>query len=384
MLFSSRIYSMKTKGYLLYYRLTILGVFAIFLLSAFLSSAPDGQSQTEPVDLASPKVSPASLSVAPASPASNPQTDVPASSTAASPASAVALPEEVYVGIFLQNVNDIDIKSSNFMMDFYIWFRWKGEFDPTASFEFVNLVDSWAMTKQDVYPEPETLPDGSKYQVLRIQGKFNRKFDLADFPLDKQELVIELEDSRHQTKDLRYVADVASTGIAPQIRLPGWEIKGARTLVRDFQYETDFGRPITGKRETYSRLRFSLEIARPEGAYLFRLLFPMIIVLLSSFVVFFMAPSFIDARSTIALTALFSMIALHLTVSSDLPQVGYLRLIDKLYNLSYLITFATLLQSVWAARLCERKEEARALRIDRLCLFIFPIVTFLGFIFLLS
>ena len=104
--------------------------------------------------------------------------------------------ETVHVGIYLQNVNDIDIKSSTFLMDFYLWFKWKGEINPTESFEFLNLVDSWSMTRQEVYSEPRVLPDGTKYQVYRIQGKFNRKFDLSAFPLDVQDLAIEIEDFR--------------------------------------------------------------------------------------------------------------------------------------------------------------------------------------------
>src|SRR5688572_25173718 len=106
-------------------------------------------------------------------------------------APSAAAPQEALVGIHLQNVNDIDMKASLFTLDFYVWFRWKGDIDPSTSFEFTNVVEKWGMTRDAIYPEPVQLADGSRYQCFHVQGKFNRKFDLRAYPLDDQHLPIE-------------------------------------------------------------------------------------------------------------------------------------------------------------------------------------------------
>ena len=296
---------------------------------------------------------------------------------------AASAPVEVTVGIYLQNVNDIDIKSSAFMMDFYLWFLWEGDIDPTETFEFTNLLDSWSMTRQPVFTQPQILPDGRRYQVLHIQGKFNRKFDLSQFPLDHQDLVIELEDSRLQERELRYIADQRFSGFSPRISLPGWSILGFAARAEPIEYQTSFGNPFQERHEVYARFLYSLRIGRPTGAYLLRMLLPIVVVLLTGFVVFVVSPTYADTRINVALTVLLSMVALHLTVSSDLPQVGYIRLIDKIYNLSYLVTFATLLESAYAIHLNDTGRRETALRMDWWCLTLVPILTFAGILLLL-
>lgn len=285
---------------------------------------------------------------------------------------------EVTVGIYLQNVNDIDVKASAFMMDFYLWFLWRGEVDPTETFEFTNLLDSWSMTRQPVFAQPQILPDGRRYQVIHVQGKFNRKFDLSQFPLDNQRLVIEIEDSRFQSRELRYIADTQFSGFSPRIILPGWAINGFTAIAEPIKYQTSFGNPFQENNEVYARFVYSLEIGRPAGAYLFRMLLPIVVILLTGFVVFFVSPVYADTRVNVALTVLLSMVALHLTVSSDLPQVGYIRLIDKIYNLGYLVTFATLIESVCAVHLNDHGRRDEAQRLDRWSAMLIPILSFIG------
>lgn len=278
-----------------------------------------------------------------------------------------AAPQQVTVGAWVQNINDIDMKASLVTMDFYIWFRWKGEIDPTASVEFTNVVEKWGMTREPIYPEPVALPDGAKYQCLHVQGKFNRKFDLRAYPLDRQELPLEVEDSRHLATELVYVADRENSGFSPEMSLPGWEIEGGRAIANEYTYPTNFGRPqMAGGHEKYAHFTYTIGIARPWAAYLIRMLVPMLVVLLSSFVSFYLAPVYVDARIGIATAALLSSVALHLTVSADLPHVGYVRLIDKIYNLAYAIIFLTLVESVWVVRLRDAGQEARALMADRI------------------
>jgi hypothetical protein len=281
-------------------------------------------------------------------------------------APATAAPQEVLVGIYLQNVNDIDMKASLFTLDFYVWFRWKGDIDPSTSFEFTNVVEKWGMTRDAIYPQPVDLPDGGKYQCFHVQGKFNRKFDLRAYPLDDQELPIEVEDSRHLANEIAYVADTTNCGFSNAIAIPGWEISRGTAQAGVLAYPTTFGRPqAPGKEERYARFTYALSIYRPWGPYLVRMLLPLIVILLSSFVPLYLAASYADARIGISITSLLSTVALHLTVSSDLPHVGYIRLIDKVYNLAYVIIFATLVETVIAIKMHDGGQTERAHALDR-------------------
>jgi heme/copper-type cytochrome/quinol oxidase subunit 4 len=187
-----------------------------------------------------------------------------------------------------------------------------------------------------------------------------------------------VEDNRHPLKRVRFQPDMRSSGFSPRITLPGWDIRKFEVRPQVGEYETDFGHPEVGQRETYSRIEFGLQIARPRAAYLFRLLLPIAVVLLSCFSVFFLSPAFADARVDVPIAVLLTTVALHLTVSSDLPQVGYIRLIDKVYNFAYLVIFVSLVESIAAIHCREKGEGERAQRLDRWAAIILPPLTLVG------
>ncbi|MFZ2960012.1 MAG: hypothetical protein WA705_24285 [Candidatus Ozemobacteraceae bacterium] len=297
--------------------------------------------------------------------------------------STASAPRRVTIGVYLQNANDVDVKSSSYMMDFYLWFRWKGEIDPTETFEFSNLLDTWSMTKTSVYAAPLSLADGTKYQVFHVQGKFNRKFDLSRYPLDQQDLVVEVEDTRYHTSDLIYIPDTQSTNFSRQLRLPGWEITSCSARSETSAYESDFGYPESGHLEKYNRFIFELRINRPAGAYLFRMLLPIILVLMAGFSTFFYSPQYVDTRTNIAITVFLTMVALQLSVSSNLPEVGYLRLIDQIFNLGYFVTFLTLLESVIATHLFDTQRLEAARRLDHWTFFTVFVLEFFGIVWLI-
>src|SRR5207249_1382002 len=84
--------------------------------------------------------------------------------------------------------------------------------------------------------------------------------------------------------------------------------------------------------------------------------------------IFFVSPRYFEGRLGLAVTTLISAVALQLTTSADLPQVGYLVLIDKLYNLSYVLILFAMLESTIVVRWFDKGAEATARWIDRAAL----------------
>ncbi len=274
--------------------------------------------------------------------------------------------QDVYVGVYLNDVINVDIKANTYVADFYLWFRWQGESDPSDSFEFVNAFSTWSHTKQKLYAIPKMLEGGWKYQVLHINGDFHYPFFLSHYPLDEQKLVISIEDSIRTKDGIRYVADTNYSSYRKDISIPGWQILKQSISALPFKYETHFGEPkSTENYEEYWRLNYVVEIARNKKLYLFKMLLPIIVVLLCTLAIFFINPIYSDSRLALAITALVSAVAMHITVSADLPTVGYLVLIDKIYNLSYIAIFCALAETVFTIYLKDRAQFTLAKKIDR-------------------
>ena len=126
-----------------------------------------------------------------------------------------AEPSEVLVGAYLYFVRNIDTRANTFIGDFYLWFLWRGDRDPTKSFEIMNAVG--APTIKPVFADdaglskPEELPDGRFYQQFHVQGTFGCSMDFSTYPLDSHRLAIELEDTKSTVREILYKVDDQST-----------------------------------------------------------------------------------------------------------------------------------------------------------------------------
>lgn len=169
--------------------------------------------------------------------------------------------QQVKTGFYATKLYDLNTTSNTYYADFYVWFRWKGEIDPFANLEFVNAVEEWGMNKVPAYESPKKLPDGSLYQMLRVEGRFVHPFILTRYPLDQQQLGIQLENTVETVDRLVYVADTEGSGMADNLAAPGWKFRGHQLQNLVHQYPTQFGDPTLDY--TYSALRYELPTFDP-------------------------------------------------------------------------------------------------------------------------
>jgi hypothetical protein len=190
---------------------------------------------------------------------------------------------------------------------------------------------------------------------------------LIDYPLDRQQLTINIEDTSATVGTRDYVADTSQSGTDPNAVLPGWKITGSLLSVDDHLYGTDFGETgSSAAKRTYSSATFGLSIARPVTFFVWKLLLPLIIVVLLGGSVLLLHPSLIEVRIAAPATALLSLIFLQQGYSDTLPQIGSLVLLDKIYALAYgLIIFLMAAVIYTAYRFRTTGDDVSVMRLDR-------------------
>ena len=300
----------------------------------------------------------------------------------ASPVSAEG-PQKVSVGLYLQNLPEIDIKTNSFSAEFYLWFVWKGDIDPTLTYELTNVVAFTELAKIPVFVDaqgasaPDTLPDGSHLQQFHVYGRFGVPFPLARYPFDSHDIVISLEDARHSSDALVYVVDEPGSARRPDLVIPGWTLGPIRGELSSSKFGTNFGDPRAAATETYSHAAWKVHIDRPVVGIVSKTVIPIAIIILITFGAFFCRPEDIDARLCLTITALISAVALQLTATTELPPTGSLLLLDKIYMLSYIAILAVTFLSIAANRAHADRPE-RAARLDRYGLWLTASVYFGG------
>lgn len=292
-------------------------------------------------------------------------------------------PSRVTVGLYLHHVPDLDLHSSSYLADFYLWFLWSGELDPTETFEITNLVEGWDLMRTPLYvdddgnAEPDVLPDGRRYQVFHVHGRFGHPFDVHAYPFDEQDIVIEIEDGEYLVDELIYEVDPASFTVHPTLELPGWDLGTPTPTVIESVYPTNFGdirHPEGG--DHYSQFHYSVRVRRPFLGAFVKTIVPITVVMLITLVMFLIESRYFEGRMGLGITSLISAVALQLTAAADLPATGYLVLLDHIYNASYIVIFVAILESVISVGIADRGDAVKARRVDLATLAVLSIAFF--------
>ncbi|WP_051543066.1 hypothetical protein [Thiothrix lacustris] len=291
-------------------------------------------------------------------------------------------PQTVAVGFYPMILHSLNQQNSTFYADLYVWMRWKGDpkRDPTATTEFVNNVEKWGFSNNSTYETPKKLLNGEYLKELHVQGQFFQPLLLDNYPLDKHELSIVLEDSTYPINELLYKEDIGQSGLDARVNLAGWKITGWTVTTEPHAYASKFGELSTTPPPAYSSIRYTVNIERPLNFFVWKLLLPLLIVLLLGCSALFIHPTYTEVRLAAPATALLSLVFLQQAYSASLPEVGYLVLLDKVYVLAYILVvglmLSTIITSSWI-RTGDEVQIKRTIQWDKLiviCMLLFFVV----------
>jgi len=277
-------------------------------------------------------------------------------------------PEVASLGVVIVNIFELDMSGNSFYADFYLWCRWKGTIDPLKNIEFSNSKEQWSFSKTNLHDSSILLKDSFCYNSVHIQGKFNHNFILNNYPFDKQKISVQLENSIYTSEQLVYAADTANSNMENNITIPGWNIEKFEFNNSQHKYQSNFGLPENKDNDSYNNLSFSITLHRPAGYFFWKLLLPIIIVLLSSLGSIIIYPKYVDARIYAPVGALLTTVFLQQSYSSQLPDISYLILTDKIYVVVYIAILAGILHAIYTANLIKDGSEEsikRAISLDK-------------------
>ena len=295
-----------------------------------------------------------------------------ATSLTNAPATQPSGPQITYVGFYINDVYDLDLKQSTYIVDFYVWFRWKagadGGLNP-SDFEFMNGT-------LDLKEHPYKIPDGDTwYLSYHCRGTFHIAFNYRRYPLDQHDLVLEMEHSVYESHQMKFVIDSDNMQNLRLLTLTGWDMDQPTYEVQDHLYHTTFGEPTekTGASSTYSRVVGLIHIAREGDTIFVKTFLGLFISVAISFLSFFFKPNETDPRFAVGVAAIFGAVSSEIVASGNLPDMPYLTLADKIHLFSLFVIFLSLLQSCLSLRLFRENKHATAVKIDRVCSIAFPI-----------
>ncbi|MEM3616914.1 MAG: hypothetical protein QXJ31_03265 [Candidatus Bathyarchaeia archaeon] len=258
-------------------------------------------------------------------------------------------PAKVYVGVWLVNVEKVDLAASSYRLDFYLWFKFNHSEISLADvkkFEFVN----GPLGPFTPIEENET----RGYVEYRIKGDFIKTFDFTNYPFETHTLTIELEHKELDVSNLCYIADLNST-IDEAINVAGWEIGEYNATETEHSYGD----------ETYSRFIFSVHLKRPMLSSFVKSVLPIIVITTISLLTFFISPQNFGQRIGLGVTTLMSATAFHISLLTGIPPIGYLTFADRMMMSVYTVFLYNLSVSVYIMKLVDAKKTEEAAKFNK-------------------
>lgn len=113
-----------------------------------------------------------------------------------------------------------------------------------------------------------------------------------------------------------------------------------------------------------------MPVTHPFLATSIKVLLPILLVVATASLIFHVPPGLIEARIGLGITALLTLVAMQWSAMADLPDGGYLVMLDVLYIISFLFVLTTLIQTLATSWRARDGDEPRAIVADERFMYI--------------
>ncbi|XP_070196685.1 gamma-aminobutyric acid receptor subunit beta-like [Littorina saxatilis] len=209
--------------------------------------------------------------------------------------------------------------------------------------------------------------NGSLVYGMRFTTTLACMMDLHNYPLDNQQCTVEIESYGYTMDDivLYWLNDREAVTGVKDVSLPQFSVSDYETLNKIEQL-------LTGD---YQRLSLTFDLRRNIGYFIFQTYLPSILIVMLSWVSFWINHEATSARVALGITTVLTMTTISNGVRSSLPRISYVKAIDIYLVMCFVFVFAALLEyaavnyTYWGARAKRKakklKERATSMRKPR-------------------
>lgn len=264
---------------------------------------------------------------------------------------------DVGITMHILSISSLSEVQMDFTLDFYFRQHWtdprlsfpnRGELDElTVGSEYLQKIwvpDTFFANEKKSYFHMATTSN----EMLRIthQGKVLRSIrltitascpmNLQYFPMDRQLCIIEIESFGYSMDHIRlsWHAGDRSVVIESDVSLPQFRVLG-------YNRKTITVSTSTGN---YSRLLCEIMFVRSMGYYLIQIYIPSSLIVVISWVSFWLNRSATPARVSLGVTTVLTMTTLMSSTNAALPKISYVKSIDVYLGTCFVMVFASLLE----------------------------------------
>ena len=303
-------------------------------------------------------------------------------------------PLEVSVTLRINKIYNINSVNETYQIDGYLLYSWIDtdvHFKPKDSlmqsiiyenaraselmqnelwipaFELINVQGSQETPSTRI----EIYADGRIEYEQRFFGTFSSDMDYVKFPFDSQRYFVEIEPFSYSNRHIvfknpkLFLADDTDDYLGED-----WELIGSDVVVTTKKYKY-MDAEINSERNSYSRVIFEVKAKRLSGYYQWQVLFPLFIIIMASFSIFWIKE--FSSQIGVGFTLMLTVVAFNFYSASILPKLPYNTFIEYVIIVGYIFIFLGILAVIINHRINGVEEEKNGIKLQKYFRYGFPL-----------
>uniref|UniRef100_A0A0P5B4W1 Histamine-gated chloride channel subunit n=2 Tax=Daphnia magna TaxID=35525 RepID=A0A0P5B4W1_9CRUS len=265
-------------------------------------------------------------------------------------------PAKVFNHLTVMGLDSINENSMTYMADVFYVQSWSDHRlslpeNMTSEYRLLDVEwlksiwrpDSYFKNAKQVTFQTMTIPnhylwlyrDKKILYVVKLTLTLSCSMNFALYPHDSQECKIQIESLSHTTDDLIFEWDeTGPLDVWKTIELPQLQLEGNYTNDCTQVYATG----------NFTCLEVVFVLKRRLGYYMFHTYIPTCLIVVMSWVSFWIKPEVAPARVTLGVTSLLTLSTQHAKSQAALPPVSYLKAVDAFMSTCTIFVFMALME----------------------------------------
>ena len=287
----------------------------------------------------------------------------------------------VTVDTYLADIVEIDDAQQRFTVDLFTKIMWKDprlalpEDEPPGKNRTLSLDDIWwpkgvIVNDRGIRPQLPRVADvdaqGNVTYRQRLWGQLAADLKFQEFPFDSQRLPIDFVTYPHSPGEVVFSSDTRMLGDEGSFSAEGWSFRILEPTIGEFE--------VTSLGIARPRLTFVIQADRDSRYYSLTMVLPMSLIVFMAWTAYWLPPNIINPRLGICTAAIFSLIALGVSIRLGLPRISYLTRADLFVIGCTVLVFLSLAVAVTVVSWASGDRLKQALRLNRTARWIYPVL----------
>ena len=312
-----------------------------------------------------------------------------------------ASPTVVKVGVFLADILDLNEVDETFQIELVTVAEWDDPrlaFDPVVEgtetklfqgqFQFNEVFAGWwpqfvivnEIGAGDISAiQIEVRPDGRVRFLEARNVTLETPMKLQPFPFDTQTLEARMVAFGNDSREVLLEVDQQMLGASEEHAMENGQVNIAQWSLLNLDMVAALtNQRYYGESKPVSELIFTITLQRESASIVWKVILPLIILVLLMWAIFWMEVDNLSDRLNVAFIGILTIVAYQFLIEGSMPRISYFTFTDTVLLYSFVVMCLSVLESLVLTSMCKAGRKAAAERVDHVARWAFPLVYFAG------